>query len=268
MTNAVAADSLRLGTLLRQYRPAPGAARQVLWIALGSACVAALFFCGVASEASSREWGGVVGLSLLGLLFSSPAVLGVYVLFRGRGARVAMHERGFTFHRGKQDSCVLWTEVESYIVATAVRVVTKSAEVVELGGGIEGIDEIAQTIADKTLELMLPPLKAVLMSGSNAEFRGWKLGGKFLSSYMGARSGFTVDALGITEKDTGRRILWSAVTDYGLVEQTLGTAQLPIRMFRIADATQTFTTRADLLSNAHVLVALCGELAQPNPARG
>jgi hypothetical protein len=39
-------------------------------------------------------------------------------------------------------------------------------------------------------------------------------------------------------------------------------------MFRIADATQTFTTRADLLSNAHVLVALCGELAQPNPARG
>jgi hypothetical protein len=268
MTDAAAANPLRLGALLKQYRPKPGAARQVLWIAFGSACIAALFFCGVASEASSREWGGVVGLSLLGLLFSSPAVLGLYVLFRGRGARVTVHEHGFTFHRGKQDSSVLWNEIESYILATAVRVVTKRGEVVELGGGIEGIDEIAEIIAAKTLALMLPPLKAVLMSGSNAEFRGWKLGGKFLASYMGARSGFTVDALGITEKDTGRRILWSAVTDYGVVEQTLGTAQLPISMFRIADVTQTFTTRADLLSNAHVLVALCAELAPLNAQRG
>jgi hypothetical protein len=268
MTDARADSTLRLGAMLKEYRPAAGAVRKVLWIALFCVCISAVIVCGVVSEAQSREWGGVVALSVIALVFLSPAMLGGYVLFQGRGARVAVHERGFTFHRGSKDSSVLWSEIESYIVATAARVVTKSGEVVELGGGIEGIDEIAQTIWDQTLKLMLPQLKAVLMSGSNAEFKGWKLGGKFLASYMGARSGFTVDALGITEKDTGRRILWSAVTGYEVAEETLGTSQMPIRVFRITDLTQTFATRADLLSNAHVLLALCQELTTPNATGG
>jgi len=174
--------------------------------------------------------GGAVALSLLALVFSSPVALTGYVLVRGRGARVAMHERGFTFQRGSQHSSVLWTEIESYILASAVRVVTKSGEVVELGGGIQGIDEIAQAIGDATLKLMLPQLKAVLMSGSNAEFKGWQLGGKFLASYLGARSGFTVDALGITEKDTGRRILWRAVTGYEIVQQPWARPRCPSRV--------------------------------------
>ncbi|HEY5375856.1 MAG TPA: DUF6585 family protein [Polyangiaceae bacterium] len=264
MTDARAESTLRLGAVLKEYRPAAGAVRKVLWIALFCVCVSAVLVCGVVSEVLAREWGGVVGLSVLALLFLSPAVLGGYVLFQGRRARVAVHERGFTFQRGSKDSTVAWSEVESFIVATAVRVVTKGGEVVELGGGIEGIDEIAQTIWDQTLKLMLPPLKAVLMSGSNAEFKGWKPGGKFLASYMGARSGFIVDALGITEKDTGRRILWSAVTSYEVAEETVGSAQTPIRVFRISDQTQTFATRADLLSNAHVLLALCEDLTPPN----
>jgi hypothetical protein len=268
MTDARSEDALRFGALLREYRAAPGAARKLLGIAFGSACFAALFVCGVVSEVNAREWGGVVALSLLALMFSSPAALAGYVLFRGRGARVTVHERGCTFRRGNQRSTVLWTDVESYILASAVRVVTKSGEVVELGAGIAGSDEIAQAIGDATLKLMLPQLKAVLMSGSNAEFKGWKPGGKFLASYLGARSGFTVDALGITEKDTGRRILWSAVTGYEVAEQTLGTAQLPVRIFRIADQTQTFATRADLLSNVHVLLALCAELANSGATRG
>ncbi|HEY1533338.1 MAG TPA: hypothetical protein VGF76_04955 [Polyangiaceae bacterium] len=267
MTDSRAERALRLGAALKEYRPAAGAVRKVLWVAFISLCIAALFLFGAVSELQAREWGGVVGLSVLGLAFISPAVLGGYVLFQGRGARVGVHERGFRFQRGRKDSIVLWSEIESYIVATAVRVVTKSGEVVELGGGIEGIDEIAQTIWDQTLKLMLPQIKAVLMSGSNAEFKGWKLGGKFLANYMGARSGFTVDTLGITEKDTGRRILWSAVTGYEVADETLGTAQMPIRVFRITDLTQTFATRADLLSNAHVLLALCAEFTTPNAAR-
>ena len=262
MTDSRAESTLRLGALLKEYRPAAGAVRKVLGIAFISLCIAALFLCGVVSEVAAREWGGAVALSVLGLAFVSPAVLGGYVLFQGRGARVGVHERGFSFHRGSKDSSVLWSEIESYIVATAARVVTKSGEVVELGGGIEGIDEIARTIWDETLKSMLPQIKAALMSGSNAEFKGWKLGGKFLANYMGARSGFTVDALGITEKDTGRRILWSAVTRYEIANESLGTAQLPIRVFRITDLTQTFATRADLLSNAHVLLMLCAEFTK------
>ena len=264
MTHQQTANALRLGRLLQEYRPAPGAVRKVLWVVLISLGVAALFFCGAVSEAQSHEWGGVVALALLGLVFMAPVALAFYVLFQGRGAWVGIHERGFSFHRGSKDSVVAWSEVESYILATAVRVVTKSGEVVELGSGIDGIDAIAQTIEDETLKLMLPAIKTALASGSSVDFKGWKPGGKFLSNYMGARSGFTVDTAGITEKDSGRRILWSGVTGFAVTDETMGRAQLPVRVFRIADQGQTFETRADLLSNAHALLALCADLAKPN----
>jgi hypothetical protein len=262
MADPKVVHALRLGALLQEYRPAPGAVRKVLLIALFSAGVAALFFCGVVSEAHDREWGGAVALSVLGLLFMAPVVLAGYVLFRSRGARVGIHERGFSFHRGSKDSTVAWSDIESYILATAVRVVTKSGEVVELGGGIEGIDTIAQTIEDETSKLMLPLIKGALASGATVDFKGWKPGGKFLSNYMGARSGFAVDSAGITEKDSGRRLLWTHVTGFAVTDETMGArVQLPVRVFRIADPTQTFETRADLLSNAHVLLALCADLA-------
>ena len=268
MTNVLRENALRLGAPLREYRAAPGAARKLLGLALGSACLGTLLLRGLVSAVNAHDLGGAAVLWVDSLTFFLPAVLAGYVFLRYRGARVTVHERGFTLQRGNRCSTVLWNDVESYIAPSGIRVVTKSGEVVELGGGIEGIDEIAQTISEATLKLMLPQLKAVLMSGSNAEFKGWKPSAKFLASHLGTSSGFTVDALGITEKDTGRRILWSAVTRCEVSEQAPGTALVPIRMFRIADQTQTFATCADLLSNAHVLLALCSELANPSTRHG
>jgi hypothetical protein len=252
-----------LGALLKEYRPAAGAARKLVGIALGSACIAALFFSGAVSEVNSGSWGGGVGLSVIALLFSSPVAVAGYVLFQGRGARLAVHEQGFAFHRGSKDSTVLWADIESFILASAIRVVTKQGEVIELGGGLEGIDEVAQTMSDRTLELMLPRLEALLAGGASAEFKVWQPGGKLLANALGAGSGFTVDAVGITEKDSGRRMLWSAVTGYELAQGALGRSEVPVRVFRIADPTQSFVTRADLLSNTHVLLALCEKLTSP-----
>jgi hypothetical protein len=40
-----------------------------------------------------------------------------------------------------------------------------------------------------------------------------------------------------------------------------GIGRTPIDLFYIADANQSFRTRLGLLSNAHVLLALCNEMS-------
>jgi hypothetical protein len=75
---------------------------------------------------------------------------------------------------------------------------------------------------------------------------------------MEAHTGFIADAGGVTDKDSGNRILWREIIDFGISEETRGPRiKLPISMLYITGANQTFRTRYGLLGNAHVLLALC-----------
>src|ERR1700730_10244847 len=116
---------------------------------------------------------------------------------------------------------------------------------------------------------MLPQVKAAILNGSSVQFKGLKPAGKAplgkaLDNFMRAFSGFTVDAQGISENDEGKRIEWSAVTDFGIGTEQMGSARRErnmIDVFFVQDANTMFGTRYGLLENAHVLLALCGEMA-------
>jgi hypothetical protein len=263
MTENQATETLRLGRLIKEYKSSGASRARIVVAALISVLISAIFFLGALSEAGSREWGGVVALSIIGSLFLLPLVAAIYVMFRGRGARLGLYEHGLSFLRGGKESTTRWDEIESYLQESACRICKKDGEVIEFGQGLTGADEIAQRIQEETLALMLPQVKLAIQSGSSVEFKGWKPAdkiplGKGLSNYMEARSGFSVDSNGVTEIDGGKRILWKDVVDFGISEETRGhRIQIPVNVFYIADASQSFRTRYGLLQNAHVLLALC-----------
>jgi hypothetical protein len=270
MNGNQATNTLRLGRLVREYKASAAGIGRIIFVALVCVAIAALFFFGALSEAWSREWGGVVALSIIGLVFLLPVLLAVYVLFRGRGACLSLYENGLFFSRGGKESTTTWDEIDSYMQEMACRIVKKDGEVIEFGQGIRGADEVAQTIQDETLKLMLPKVMAAIRNGSRVEFKGWKPAekiplGRGLSNYMEAHSGFTVDADGITENDGGNHILWKDLTDFGITEETRGPRiKIPIRLLHIAGAKQSFRTRYGLLGNAHVLLALCAQMVSLN----
>lgn len=266
--NGSQSNTLRLGRFLKEYKSAAGGVAKLIIIALIFAGIAALFFVGAISEAQSKAFGGMVALSIIGLVFVAVAFFSIYTLFRGRGACLRLHENGFIFRRAGKESTCAWDEIESYMQEMACRIVKKDGEVIEFGSGLNEADEIAQKIQDETLQIMLPQVKGAIANGSQVEFKGWKPAdkvplGKGLSNYMEAHSGFSADAAGIAEIDTGKRMSWNEITDCGISEETRGPRlQIPVSILYIADANQQFRTRYGLLANAHVLLMLCRDMVE------
>lgn len=267
MTEKQATNTLALGNFIKEYKGSGSSRARILVVSLVCVLISSIFFLGAVSEAGSKEWGGVVALSIIGSIFLLPLLVAIYVLFHGRGASLRLYEHGLSFRRGGKESVTRWDEIESYMQETACRINKKDGEVIEFGQGLTEADEIAQRIQEETLKLMLPQVKLAMRNGSSVEFKGWKPAdkiplGKGLSNYMEAHSGFTADANGITEIDGGARILWQDITDFGISEETRGPRiQLPVNVLYITDAHQTFRTRYGLLRNAHVLLALCAEMS-------
>src|SRR5580658_8320393 len=178
MMDANAADP-RLGRMMKEYKASASATRSLILIALGCAGIGALLLAAAGSElrSSRPEWGGAVILSILGLAFLSVASLIAYLQFLGRAARVCIHENGLSFRRGGKSSTTTWDEVESLVVGMFARIVTTDGEVIDLGAGIEGIDEVIERIHDETLSRILPRVRAAIDKGASVEFKGWKPGG-------------------------------------------------------------------------------------------
>jgi hypothetical protein len=267
MNGGAATNTLRLGRFMKEYRVSAGGVAKLIIIAAICAGIAALFFVGAVSEASSHEFGGMVALSILGLVFLAISIFGIYMLFRSGGASLRLYENGLSFRRAGKEASTTWAEIDSYMQEMACRIVKKDGEVIEFGSGLKDADEVAQKIQDETLKIMLPQVNAALGSGSRVEFKGWQPAdkvplGRGLSNYMEAGSGFAVDSYGITENDTGKCIAWTDVTDFGISEETRGPRlKIPIRVLYIADTNQRFRTRYGLLANAHLLLRLCRELS-------
>lgn len=266
MTEKQATNTLALGNLIKEYKGSRSSRARIVVVSLVCVLISSIFFLSAAVSVGRKEWGGVVGFSIIGSVFFLPVLVAIYVMFHGRGASLRLYEHGLSFSRGGKESSTAWDEIESYMQETACRITKKDGEVIEFGQGLTEADEIAQKIQEETLKLMLPQVKLAIRNGSSVEFKGWKPAdkiplGKGLSNYMEAHSGFTADANGITEIDGGARILWQDITDFGISEETRGPRiQLPVNVLYITDANQTFRTRYGLLRNAHVLLALCAEM--------
>jgi hypothetical protein len=273
MNNDLPTNTLRLGRLVKDYKRSAANVAKVVIVSLISAAVAALFFAGSVSNAMSGNIAGTIGLSIFGLLFLLPGLLGAYMLLRGRGASLSLFENGLIYRRGGKELSTAWDEIDSYIQETACRITKKNGEVIEFGLNIKDANEVAQKIQDETLKIMLPQVTTAIRNGSSVQFKGLKPAekaplGKALDNFMRAHSGFTVDARGITENDEGKRIEWSDVTDCGIGTEQMGSASRSrnmIDVFFVQDANSIFRTRYGLLENAHVLLALCGEMAACKP---
>jgi len=254
-------NNLRLGRLVKEYGKSSSQMVKVIVVSLISAAVAALVFSGVFSQQMSDNLAGQIVLSILGLVLLLPALFGIYMLIRGRGASLRLHENGLLYRRGGKESSTTWDEIDSYIQETACRITRKDGEVIEFGLNITDADQVAVKIQEETSNRMIPRMKAAILSGQTVQFKGLKL--PVLSNFARAFSGFTVDAEGIAEIDGGDRIAWADVTEFGVAQEQMGTqnrAVNQIDVFFIQDKNKSFRTRLGLLENAHLLLAICDEM--------
>src|SRR5260370_651730 len=190
------------------------------------------------------------------------------MLLTRRGSSVSLYENGLIYRRAGKEFVTTWDEIASYMQETACRITKKDGEVIEFGVDILGADEVAQRIQDETLKRMLPQVKAAILQGSSVQFKGLRPGekiplGKTLDQFTAASSGFTVDADGITANDGGNHIAWKDVTDFGIAEEVIARGRMgkhTVNVFFIQDGNIGLRTRLGLLENAHVLLALCGEM--------
>jgi len=257
-----------LGRLIKEHKKSAANVVKVVIVSLISITVASFFFLGAFSRSMSDNLAGKIVLSIVGLMFLLPALFGMYMLIRGRGACLSLYENGLIYRQGGKESTTTWDEVESYIQETACRVTKKDGAVIEFGLNIKDADEVALRIQEETSKRMLPQMKAAILKGATVQFKGLKPAeriplGKALDKFILAFSGFTVDAEGISEIDGGNRIAWKDVTEFGVGEEQIGTqnrARNKIDVLFIQDGKTTIRTRLGLLENAHILLAICDEM--------
>jgi hypothetical protein len=262
VANTEAGELPELGKLVKEYKLSKARVKQLLLISGFSAMIAACFFLPVIFEQNSDAT-TKIGVSIVGLFCSTPMFAGIYQIFRLRGVSLSLYNNGFIFQRRGTVAMTTWDEIESYIQDSACRITKKNGEVIEFGHSIEGIEEVADVIMEQTLKRMLPQVKATIQSGSSVQFKGLKpfknrLPGRPLNNFAVAFSGFSVDQYGITDLETGNFIAWLDVKDYGITQEKMG--KYPVDVFFILDDKYRFRTRLGLLSNAHVLLVLCGEM--------
>lgn len=252
-------NTLRLGRLVKEYRTSSAYVKRMVVVSLISTAVASFFFVGAAQM--SNDLAGVIVLSIVGLFFLLPALLGTYMLISRRGASLSLYENGLLYRRGGKVSTTTWDEIDSYIQETACRITRRDGEVIEFGLNLEGVDQVALKVQEETSKRMIPQMKAAILDGQSIQFKGVKL--SVLGNFARAFSGFTVDAQGITAIEGRDRIAWEDVTEFGVTEEQIGTqnrARNRVDVFFVQDGNKTLRTRLGLLENAHVLLAICDEM--------
>ncbi len=267
MSDHTTTNPSELGRLVKEYKLSFARVKQLIFLICISAGMASVCWLPAIFE-SNESLTTRIGISILGLFVASPMIVGIYQLFRLGGVSLSLYENGLIYRRRGRDFMTTWDEIDSYIQESACRITKKNGEVIEFGLSIEGVDEVAQEIQEQTLQRMLPQIKAAILNGSSVLFKGLnpfekRPAGKTLTNFSFAFSGFSVDAQGITEMDGGNRIAWKDVKEYGISQEKMG--RMPVDVFVIRDDKVSFRTRYGLLSNGHILLALCAEMTSLDP---
>ena len=255
--------------LLKEYKLSLARVRQIVLVICLSAGMSLVCWLPAIFE-TNETLSTRIGISMLGLFVALPVFFGIYQLFRLGGVSLSLYENGLIYHRrGGQEFNTSWEDIEAYIEADGgCRITKRDGQMVEFGASLEDVVEVIQAVHDQTLSRMLPLAKASLHSGGSLQFAGLKpFGkggpGKGMNNFAFANAGYRVDAGGITGLDDGARIAWNAVKGYGIRTQSMG--RVPVDVFFIEDGQTRFQTRLGLLSNAHLLLALCAELTGFEP---
>ena len=256
-----------LGKLVKDYRLSWVRVRQILGVMALSALTASA--CLLPAIFVANETLGIrIGVAIVGLFVASPVFVGIFQLVRLSGSSLSLYENGLIYRRRGRQFTAAWDEIESVAQEGACRIATKSGAVIEFGPSVEAVGEAAQVIQEQTLQRLLPQARAAVQRGESVRFPGLKPFGprrraQALNAFAFASSGFSVDAQGITEIDTGKRIAWPEVQAFGVGQERMGRASVDV--FRVEGSHDRFRTRLGLLSNAHVLLALCAGLTGLQP---
>ncbi len=259
--------SPELGKLVNVYKLSWARVRQILGVIVLSALMASA--CLVPALFEANETLGVrIGVVIVGLFVASPFFVGIFQLVRLGGVSLSLYQNGLIYRRRGRQFVARWYEIESYAQESTCRIATKSGLVIEFGPSVEGADEAAQVIRAETLRRLLPQARVAIDRGESVRFQGlkpfgsrWR--GRALNAYAFASSGFSVDAQGITEIDTGNCIAWPEVQAFGVSQERMGRTSVDVVL--VEGSHDRFRTRLGLLSNAHVLLALCADLTGLQP---
>ncbi len=270
-----AINTIALGKLVKDYQSSRARIIKIVVLALVSGGIALIFFTAAVLDTQNGR-AGKIGLSVIGALFSLPVIVVVYTLLKGRGVSISLYENGLVCRRAGREFVTSWDDIASYMQETACRITKKDGEMIEFGVNIQGVDEVARVIQDETLKRMLPQVKAAILQGSSVQFKGLRPGekipfGKTLDQFAAASSGFTVNADGITANDGGNHIAWKEATDFGIAEEVIARGRAgkhTVNVFFLQDSNIGLRTRYGLLENAHVLLALCGEMVSLKNGKG
>jgi hypothetical protein len=265
MSDDESENSSELGGLVKDYKQSRSRLRQLILIMLFSTCVSLCFFL-TAIFTKDLSTSGIitrVGLTLPGLLFSLPLIFGIRQVSLERGNSLSLYENGLIFRSRGKETRTTWDEIDSYMQESACRITKNDGQVIEFGLSIQGADEVADVVLEQTLRRILPKVKKAILAGASYQFTGLKpfdnrLFGKNLNNLSYASSGFSVDLHGITALDDHQHIAWKDVTEYGITQDKMG--RIPVDVFFVQAGNTGLRTRLGLLSNAHVLLALCDEM--------
>ena len=263
-TNNSATNPSLLGRVVADYKSSRAQIIKIVIIALICGGVALIFFTAAILD-TQNGLAGKIGFSVIGALFSLPVIAGFYTLLSRRGSSVSLYENGLVYRRGGKDFVTTWDEIASYTEFNACRIEKKNGEAFDFGASVNGFEEIAERVKQETLSRILPQVKAAIINGSSVQFRGLRADeqttfSKALNKTLLGSEGFTVDARGITYAEDGQRIEWPDVVDFGVYQiQEHSIKRLPF--FGISSASVSFRMTYGALPNAHVLLALCEEMA-------
>ena len=262
MNSNLAANTLRLGKSVKEYKRSHSSTIKVIVLSLIFGLIAVSLFAGVSAayffddSFSTEDIVGMIALTALGALFALMPLAGGYSLWKERGASIILYEDGLIYRRGGKESVTTWDEIASYTQYHACRVEKRNGE--EFQFGAKGFAEVAEKVRGETLQRMLPQAKAALLNGATLQFKSstkiawaWVIG-------QDALLGFTLDAHGITAVKAGKRIAWADVADVGIAEGYYAKSKEPF--FAISDQNASLQMRYGILPNAHLLLVLCEEM--------
>jgi hypothetical protein len=265
--NNSSSPSPGLGNLVKEYKLSATRVRQIILVMCISAGMSSVCLLPAIFE-TNESITTRVGITILGLFVALPFFVGIYQLFRLGGVSLSLYENGLIHRQRGKEFITAWDEIESFTQENACRIAKTDGEILEFGSSIEGVDEVADVIQNETLKCLLPNARQEIENGVSVQFKTLKPFGqgpvsRAMNNFAYASSGFAVNSQGITDLASGKRIAWVEVRKFGIEQVRMG--RFPVDVFTIRSDQAGFQTRLGLLSNAHVLLALCAELTGLNP---
>jgi hypothetical protein len=254
-----------LGKCLAEYKMSAARYAKIIALMLGSFAVACGMMGGSVFSDDSNIGGRVI-MFIFGVLFTLPAVIGVYGLMKSRKNAVRLYERGIAIHNAGTETRFAYDDIAEYSGGSSLIITAKNDAYAEsrLDELRAAADLMARLRDEVVVKRLVPDLRKTMADGDLIAFNCGELMGRERADADATEvSGFTVDAAGVKIGETDRQIAWSEIVTWGTEERNSREAQLTLVSTWVFLKTidQTFRTSVEPLSDREVLLALGKEMS-------